>query len=313
MNKQSTLLIKPDHLKYGDTIGIVAPASSFDADNFKKGVKMLRKIGYKVQYERSIFNKCWSQPGHNKQRGAQINRMFADKGVKAIFCAKGGYGSAEILPYLDEEVIKNNPKIFVGYSDITTLLLYLQTVAGMVVFHGPVVSGEIYEGMNSLTLEYLRRLITSPLSLGEVRFSQLRVVRSGRAKGILVGGNLSLIVDSMGKPYEIDTDNKILFLEDMGENSQDIYTYLMKLKEANKFKKIKGLVFGRMVHCFDEQSSFLEMLNEVFPRADVPVISRLPAGHIRGEEDLHFTLPLGISVTIDTSVSTFKVNEAGVK
>ena len=136
MAEQTKEVVKPQRLKQGDTIGIVAPASSFDIDGFKRGVKMLRKMGYRVKYERSIFNKCWSEPGHNKQRGFQINRMFADKEVKAIFCAKAGYGAADIIPYLNKRTISRNPKIFVGYSDITILLLYLQKIANMVVYNG---------------------------------------------------------------------------------------------------------------------------------------------------------------------------------
>ncbi|MFH1797947.1 MAG: LD-carboxypeptidase [Candidatus Omnitrophota bacterium] len=313
MKKQNAPRSKPARLNYADTIGIVAPASSFDAENFRKGVKMLRKTGNKVKYERSIFNKCWSQPGHDKQRAAQINRMFADKEVKAIFCAKAGYGAADIIPYLDKKIIRQNPKIFVGYSDITTLLLYLQKEAEIVVFHGPVVSGEMYEGMNPLTLEYLKKLITSPAPFGEISFPQLKVIRPGKAKGVLAGGNLSLIVDSLGKSYEIDTADKVLFLEDVGENTEDIRGYFIKLKQADKFKTIKALMFGRMLDCFDEQSGLLDILDEFFPGSDIPIISRFPAGHIKTAEELNFTLPLGVEISIDTNIPLLEITESAVK
>jgi muramoyltetrapeptide carboxypeptidase len=153
---------------------------------------MLQNLGYRVYYERTILNKCWSQPGHDKQRAYQINRMFENKEIKAILCAKAGYGSTEILPFLNKRIIRNNPKIFVGYSDITILLLYLQKIADMVVFHGPVVSDEIYDGMHQLTLEYLMALFNEPKPLGELKFPQLIAFKPGKATGPLVGGNMSL-------------------------------------------------------------------------------------------------------------------------
>ncbi|MCQ9204875.1 MAG: LD-carboxypeptidase [Omnitrophica bacterium] len=306
-------ITKPQRLKKGDTIGIVAPASSFDIDNFKNGIKMLRKIGYKVKYERAIFNECWSRPGHDRQRGTQINRMFADKEVRAIFCAKAGYGSIETLPYLDKEVIRNNPKIFVGYSDITILLLDLQRIANMVIFHGPVVSDEIYDGMNQQTLEYLLGLICEPSAFKTLTFRQLISFEPGKATGILVGGNMSLIVGAINTPYDINTDNKILFLEDIGENLDVIKSYLISLKDAGKFKKVRGIIFGKMVDCFDEQRNIRAIVNEVSAKSRVPVLFGFPSGHTGKRGALHVTLPLGIPVTIDADNLTIKINEPAVQ
>lgn len=308
----NNFFIKPPRLKRGDTIGIVAPASSFDADNFKKGIKQLRKLGFKVKYERTIFHKCWSLPGHNKQRAKQINRMFADREVKAILCAKAGYGSAEILPYLDDKIIKENPRIFVGYSDITILLLYMQYVGNMAVFHGPVVSNEIFEGMNSLTLDYFLRVICKPAPLGNIEFSRMHCLRPGEARGILVGGNISLIIEAMGTPYEINTKGRILFLEDIAEDFGALGDYFLKMEKAGKFKEVKGIIFGRMVNCFTAEHKMSDLIHEIFTGLDVPILSGFPSGHIKSRGDLNITLPLGVEVNMDASALSVEVAEAAV-
>ena len=312
MDKAKSPVIKPPRLNRGDVIGIVAPSSSFDIENFKRGIKKLRLMGYKVKYERSIFNKCWSMPGHNKQRSFQINRMFADRQVKAIFCAKGGYGSVEILPFLNRKIIRRNPKIFVGYSDITILLLYLQKIANMVVFHGPVVSDEIYEGMNSVTLDYLLRTLSQTSPLGAVMFPQLTSFKPGKASGTLVGGNLSLIADSIGTFYRISTSGTILFLEDIGEDLKRIRNYLLRLRRAGVFKGIKGVLFGIMVDCFEVQENLRTLVNDIFKGYDIPILFGFPSGHKYKREAPHVTLPLGVKATIDADNLMLQIDEEAV-
>lgn len=305
---------KPPRLKRGDTIGIIAPAWSFDSANFERGVEKLKALGFRVKYDASIFGKYWSMAGYDKERAAQINFMFADRQVKAIFCAKAGYGSIRTLPYLKTEIIRRNPKIFVGYSDITILLYYLHRAGGMVVFHGPVVSGEIYEGMNPVNIDFLLSAIMEPSALGEIGFTSLKVLRNGKAKGILVGGNLSLVISAIGTPYDIDTDNKILFLEDIGEDLEVIDNCIMHLKLAGKFRKVKGLVFGRMVDCVDDSGyrhTIEDVLHDTLRDIDVPVLYGFPSGH-RAEGDLNITLPMGVSVTLDTDKPALIINEPAV-
>ncbi|MBN1794856.1 MAG: LD-carboxypeptidase [Candidatus Omnitrophica bacterium] len=308
--------VRPKRLRHNDTIGIVAPASSFDRENFKRGVSVLRRLGYKVVYERAIFSKYWSKPGHNEQRAHQINRMFADNRIKAILCAKAGCGSTGIIPYLDKDVIRAHPKIFVGYSDITILLLYLQAAANMVVFHGPVVSGEMYEDMNPATMDYLLRLITQPHALGRITFPSLRYIKPGRATGMLVGGNISLIVEAIGTPFEIDTDNKILFLEEIGEDLEVITGYFERLKRSGAFKKIRGLIFGRMVDCFedlDPQEGIISLIHRELADLAVPVLFGFPSGHTQSREGLHVTLPFGTEVSIDSDNLSLLIEQAAVK
>jgi muramoyltetrapeptide carboxypeptidase len=305
----------PQRLSKGDTIGIVAPAWSFDHGNFKKGVRVLKKLGFRVKYDRSIFRRYWSMAGHARQRADHINSMFADMDVKAIFCAKAGYGSIRTIPYLDKGVIKENPKIFIGYSDITILLSYLQKVARMVVFHGPVVAGEIHEEMNRLSLEYLLRAISKPEPLGELSFPSLRTLRPGKASGTLVGGNLSMIISAIGTPYDIGTENTVLFLEDIGEGLEHIDNYLMHLKLAGKLKKIRGIIFGRMIDCVNYSGTkygMKDILKDILYDIDVPIIYGFPSGH-RSLGDVNVTLPLGVPLTLDADHKKVIITRAGVK
>ena len=306
---------KPLCLEKGDAIGIVAPAWSFDKYKFRQGVDKLRGFGFRVKFERSIFSRYWSMAGYDKERAGQINRMFADRKIKAIFCAKAGYGSIRTIPYLNKNIIRRNPKIFVGYSDITILLSYIYSLGRMVVFHGPVVSGEMHENMNSITLHHLLRAVTETSPLGIKKFSSLKSLKRGRGSGILVGGNMSLLVNAIGTPYDIDTDNKILFLEDVGEDLEMIDHYLMHFKLAGKFRRIKGIVFGKMLGCVDrsgKKHNIKEILGDIFKDIKVPVIYGFPSGHrVPGEANV--TLPFGVSVTVDAYEPALIFNEAGVR
>ncbi len=308
-------LKKPYALDKGDTIGIVAPAWSFDPENFKRGVDYLRSLGYKVKYDNAIFSKYWSMAGHDKERASHINRMFADKDVKAIFCATAGYGSIRTIPYLDTKLIRRNPKIFVGYSDITILLYYLYKAGRMVVFHGPVIAEEIYAGMNLINLDYLMLAITQTQPLGEMQFPSLKMLKSGRSTGILVGGTMPLVISSIGTPYDIETDDKILFLEDIGEDLEVIDNYLMHLRLAGKLKKVKGIIFGRMVDCVDDSGNkytISDVLHDSLRDLEIPIVYGFPSGHQLAHE-INITLPLGVSVTLDADKPALIINEAAVR
>ena len=309
------MLNKPQRLSRGDTIGIVAPASTFDRERFRKGVAQLKRLGFKVKYDSVIFDRYWSMAGHDQQRAEQINRMFADKEVKAIFCAKAGYGSIRTISYLDGKIIKNNPKIFVGYSDITILLEYLQRVSNMVVFHGPVVAGQIHQKMSRITLDFLLRNLTQAKPLEEVAFPNMISLRPGRAEGKLVGGNISLLICGIGTPYDIDTDFKILFLEDVGEDMENIDNMLNHLKLAGKFKRVRGIIFGRMIDCYDSSGrkyKIADIVDDVLADLNIPIVSGFPSGHAHGN-GANVTLPLGVSITLDADKPCVLFNESGVK
>lgn len=306
------LLPKP--LKKGDTIGIVAPACHFDPEKFRKGVKYLQDLGYAVKYDPNIFKKYWSLAGKDDVRAKQINRMFADREIKAIMCAQAGYGSIRTLPYLDRKVLSKNPKIFVGYSDLTVLLSYLAKAAGMVVFHGPVVSSEIHRKMNPETLGSLIRVITQTKPLGEISFSGIGTLRPGKATGELMGGNLSLLVDTIGTPYDLNTAGKILFIEDVGEELEMVDSCLMHLKLAGKLNKVKGIIFGRMKDCLNfsgSEYSIKDILNDMLHDVNIPIIYGFPSGH-REAGELNITLPFGVSVTLDADKKKVTFNEPAV-
>jgi len=306
--------IRPRRLKKGDTIGIVAPACHFNPDKFREGVKRLKDLGFTVKFDPIIYKKYWGLAGKDQSRARQITRMFADREVKAILCAQAGYGSIRTIPYLDGKTIARNPKIFVGYSDITVLLYYLQRAAKMIVFHGPVVSGEIHDRMNPKTLEYLVKVISQPKPLGEIRARTMKKLRPGKATAQLTGGNLSMIINTIGTPYEINTDNKILFLEDVGEELESIDSFLMHLKLAGKLKKVKGIIFGKMKDCVDfsgAKYSINEVLDDLLVGLDIPVIYGFPSGH-RVSGELNITLPLGVAVTINADKRTVIINEPAV-
>ena len=306
---------KPYALKRGDTIGVIASAWSFDPANFRHGVEKLKTLGFQVKYDKRIFNRYWSMAGHDRERADQINDMFANREVKAILCAKAGYGSMRTIPHLDKKTIIKNPKIFVGYSDITALLSYLYKIANMVVFHGPVISGEIHEHMNPITLKYLLRAITQPKPLGEIGIFGLKSLKPGKAKGILIGGNMSLIMSMIGTPYDINTNNKILFLEDVGEGLETIDDYLVQLKMAGKLEKVKGLIFGRMIKCVDysgKRYTIKNVLKNMLDDLDIPIVYDFPSGH-RVPGDVNITLPFGVSVTLDAYKPKLVINESGVK
>jgi len=308
---------KPSRLRDGDTIGIIAPAWSFDQEKFKIGVEQLKAMGFRVKYDNTIFSKYWSMAGHDRERATQINRMFSSKEIKAIFCAKAGYGSIRTIPYLDRSIIRRNPKIFVGYSDITILLYYLYKVGRMIVFHGPVVSGEIHKGMSEISLDYLMLALTHAAPLGELRFPTLKILKPGKVTGVLIGGNMSMLDSAIGTPYDIDTDHKILFLEDIGEDLEVIDNYIMHLKLAGKLKKIKGIIFGRMIDCLDHSGKHYtvrDILEDALRDVDVPIVYGFPSGH-RGMDTaiINITLPLGVSVTLDAEQPVIFINESGVR
>ena len=307
--------IRPKRLKKGDTIGIVAPACHFDPENFRKGVKCLKEMGFKVKFDPIIFKKYWTLAGKDITRAKQINRMFADKEVKAIFCAQAGYGSIRTIPYLDAKIIAKNPKIFVGYSDITVLLYYLQKIAKMIVFHGPVVSGEIHKDMNSGTMFSLIKTISEPCPIGEITSPTIKCLRPGKARGPIIGGNLSLIISTIGTPYDLNTDNKILFLEDVGEELEGIDSHLCHLKLAGKLAKVKGIIFGKMEDCMDfsgAKYSIKDVLSDLLADLNIPIVYGFPSGHRTGGV-LNLTLPLGVSVTLESEKEKIIINEPAVR
>jgi len=286
--------VKPLPLREGDKIGVIAPAGSVDSERLREGVEVLRRAGFGVELAPGILDRKGYLAGEQEKRAGALQDFFKRGDIAAVFCARGGFGSIQILPFLDAEVIRLYPKIFVGYSDASILLNWLLQRCGMVTFHGPMVAMEIARGLKGLSEEFFWGTL-----LGKKRQWRLpagETIRPGYAEAEMVGGCLSIVVTTLGTPYEIETAGKILFLEDIGERPYRVERMLTHLKMAGKLEKIAGAVFGGFTGCEGEgEREIGEIFQEFFRAAPYPVIAGLNAGH--GEENL--LLPFGVRMALD--------------
>ncbi|MEJ2744454.1 MAG: LD-carboxypeptidase [bacterium] len=239
-----TSVIKPPRLNVGDTIGIAAPASAFDEDAFTKGIRRIQEAGYRPLFQPDIFSRSNYLAGSDKRRADELNRLFADRSINAIFCARGGYGSQRILPMLDGDTIRKNPKIFMGYSDVTALHCYLYNACGLVTFHGPLVTE--FGDMSEDALRVVFDALGNPAPWGELPSSRLDVLRPGESEGILLGGSLSVFACTLGTPYDHSTADAILFFEDRGEKPYAIDRLFSHLKSAGKLDGVRA--YTRSIH-----------------------------------------------------------------
>lgn len=289
-------VFKPQSLKKGDTIGIAAPASPFDVDEFKKGVQNLESFGFKIHFRKDIFDKKSYLAGSDQRRSQELIEFLENPNIKALFFARGGYGMMRLIPYLEQHSLQLKPKIVLGYSDLTTLFLYLYQKYQWISFYGPVVAKDLSCHLNEATKENLLKTITQTKPLGPFSFSQTETIRNGTAEGILMGGCLSLVVASLGTPYEIDTQDKILFLEDINEKPYSVDRMLTQLKQAGKLKKVKGILFGSLENG-GSLDHFSEIVSDILSDFKGPILFNFPAGHSATK----ITLPLGIAVRLDAT------------
>jgi muramoyltetrapeptide carboxypeptidase len=313
-------ILVPKRLAAGDTVGLVLPATAaFEAEEIRIAQDQLEAIGFKVVVAPHAFDKWGYFAGHDRDRADDINRMFADDRIAGVICYTGGWGSPRVLPYLDYPLIARNPKVLLGYSDITALLNAVHKRTGLVTFHGPV-GGSNFE---PYTLENFRRVVMTaepagvlappPKKATELVDRTNRVLRltSGRASGRLIGGNLTMIATLMGTPFEPDTDGAIFFLEDVHEEPYRIDRMLTQLALAGKFDRAAGVVFGRCSDCGVKGPSFSleEILRDRFGRLPIPAISGLSFGHI--EQKL--VMPIGVRATVDADAGTLTIDAAAVR
>lgn len=250
-------MIKPKALKFGDTIGVVAPASPTLEENVEKAHKKLKDLGFKVKMGKSCYEKYGYLAGTDSLRAEDINHMFRDEEVDGIICLRGGYGTPRILELLDYDLIKKHPKVFIGYSDITALHIAITRFSQLITFHGPMVASDMLGDFNQFSKkslfnfimegEYLRNIKNPP---GE----ELKTMNPGIAEGSIIGGNLSLIADTLGTPYEIDLKGKILFIEEVGEEPYQIDRMLTQLRLAGKLKEAEGIILGDFNNCVAKSS-----------------------------------------------------------
>src|SRR6201988_4224842 len=254
MSRLNRQPVKPPALRPGDTVGIVAPASNGKRAELEAGCEALRRAGYRPFYFDSILEQDLYFAGSVERRVRELEEMFLRKDVRAILCARGGYGANYFLSNLDPAKIVAHPKIFVGYSDITTLLTCFADSAGFVTFHGPTVSKDftLPEGVDLVSWQAAMTGLAG-WEVGSEPGSEVKGLIDGTAEGILYGGCLSLLVAALGTPHDIRTAGTILFMEDVNAKPYQVDRMLMQLKLAGKLNNVKGIVFGEMLDCVQAQ------------------------------------------------------------
>lgn len=297
-------------LKKGNTIGIIAPASCTTYEKVLEAKKNIEDMGYQVILGECTKKQWYSYAGTDEERAEEINSFFADKSIDAIICMRGGYGCNRLIELLDFEVIKRNPKIFVGYSDITTLHIALNEKANLITFHGPMAVSNFTGNYNRDTYENFIEMLSNSKYEQSIKniTKELKVLNEGRAKGKLVGGNLATLIATLGTEYDLDYNGKILFLEDVGEKTYKIDRFLNQLKKHGVFEKIEGLVLGDFKNCIqnsEKDMTLLEVFQNYFKELKKPVIYNFESGH----SEPMLTLPLGVICEIDTYNKELKVLE----
>ena len=291
--------VLPAALGTGNTLRLVSPASWFDPAKVQMGMDALRALGFQPQLSSHALARYGQySAGTAAQRLQDLHDAFADTSVQAIICSRGGYGSAELLTGLDLELIRRNPKIFVGCSDITSLLTWLNDATGLVVWHGPMAAGD-FARENGVDLASWQAALSQNHPWQLRSEADMRTLKSGHAEGKFYGGCLSMLVASLGTPYEIQTEDTILFLEDVGVKPYQIDRMLFQLRLAGKLDRVRGIVFGPMLDCVQPGTTD-ELLDSVLLRvlADFPgpVGIGLRSGHVR---ERNITLPIGVSCELD--------------
>jgi muramoyltetrapeptide carboxypeptidase len=294
-------------LKQGGKIGVVAPAGCVDGESLLAGVEMIRSEGFEVELSPGIHERKGYLAGDGERRATELLSFFYRSDIDAIFCARGGFGSIQLLPYLAKAEGSLPAKIFVGYSDITILLNWLLQSRSMVTFHAPMVAMETGRELSERSRNHFWRTLKGEIKAWTVSLGE--IVRPGRAEGEMLGGCLSILVTTLGTPYEIDTTGKLLFLEDVGERPYRIERMLTHLKLAGKFDHLAGLVFGDFTMCEGEgPRDVRQIIAELFHEAPYPVMTGMAAGH--GQENL--TLPFGVTMALDGNSSTLSLIESPV-
>ena len=311
-------MIKPKALKFGDTLGVIAPASPTTEENVKKSYDSLVEMGFKVKMGKSCYGSYGYLAGPDGLRAGDINNMFKDKEVDGIICLRGGYGTPRILDLLDYDLIKNNPKIFIGYSDITALHIAITKILNLVTFHGPMLSSDLIGGFNDFSKRSLYNFIMEGKFIGSIKNpkgEEIETINGGIAEGEIIGGNLSLIADTIGTPYEIDLKGKILFIEEIGEEPYQIDRMLTQLRLSGKLKEAEGIILGDFNNCvaktlkYDDSLTLKQVIEDIIKPIERPTIANLRAGHC----EPMVTLPFGVKAKLDANKKELTILEKPTK
>ena len=297
---------KPVPLRRGGKIGLVAPAGCVDDELLFAGVQAVQQEGFQVELAPAVHDRKGYLAGDAEKRARDLEDFFFRADLDAIFCARGGFGSIQLLPYLTDR-IRSHPKIFAGYSDVTILLNWLLQRCGMVTFHAPMVAMDFARGLTQRSRDHFWGTLTGEKWRWQVAVDE--IIRPGRVQAEMMGGCLSVLVTTLGTPYEIDTVGKLLFLEDVGEKPYRVERMLTHFKMAGKLDNLGGLVFGDFTQCDGEgPRDIRSIIGELFHKAPYPVVMGMPAGH--GQENL--TLPFGVAMALDADEGTLALIESPV-
>lgn len=297
-------VIKPKRLEAGGTIAVVAPAGRVDQNCLQSGISRLEGLGFKVVPGRHLDKAHRYFAGNDRERAEDFQAAFLNREVDAVFCARGGVGAARIIPFLDKKILAQSNKIFVGSSDITTLLIYLMQSFSWLSFHGPMVATHFGKEISPPRESQLLRLLAGDRL--EMQFEGTEILQSGVAEGILTGGCLTLLCTTIGTAYEIETAGRILFIEDVNEAPFRIDRMLTYLKTLGKFKDVRGLIVGQMPQCHPE--ALPEIILDIFGDSSIPILFSFPSGH----GDATASLPLGGNIRLDAELGLVKMLESAV-
>lgn len=319
--KDEPPVIKPPRLKAGDKLAIVAPGSYISEEELQDSIKNLNELGFETTYSEKILLQSGYFAGTDKDRAEDLMEKFSDKNVKGIVCARGGYGCSRILPLLDYDAIRSNPKVLIGYSDVTALLYGIYQKSGLISFHGPVGTSTF----NDYTVSNFNKVLINPertslfnnsTSGDDENVYGVITIKKGKGKGRLVGGNLSIIVSLIETEYDVDYSDKIIFIEEIGEEPYRIDRMLTQMIQSGKFNNAAGIMMGIFRKCEVKKESdltsksftLLEVLMDRLGNLKVPVVYGMSFGHVNDK----FTIPFGALAELDADKQTFTLLEKAV-
>jgi muramoyltetrapeptide carboxypeptidase len=291
-------MIKPRALRPGDRVAVVAPASPFLRDEFARGLLEIEALGFVPTYDESVFAVGKGArsyvAGSPELRAEAVMRAWRDPTVAGLISARGGYGSAEMLPLLDPDEARRARKPFIGYSDATSILTFLTMQCGLVSFHGPMLAGRLSEGVAGYDRDSFERVVCRNEPAGDLTPPGLESVQSGEASGPLLGGNLTQILASLSTPFAFDPPSGyVLFLEEVGERPYRLDRMIIQLRQTGLLGRASGVIFGELPRCDEPsgQPTARGVVAELFAESPIPVIVGFPSGHTVGPA---MTLPLGV-------------------
>src|SRR5215471_4984756 len=297
--------VKPPALRPGDSIGIVAPASNIKPADLEAGCEALRRTGYEPVYLDTILDRDLFFAGSVQRRFRELEEMFERDDIRAILCARGGYGANYLLSNLERAKIKTHPKIFIGYSDVTCLLTVFNDV-GLVTFHGPMAAKD-WAHQSGVDLPSWHLALSQSAPWDVPLNSEVISIVEGEGEGILYGGCLSILVASLGTPYEIKTAGKILFMEDIAAKPYQIDRMLMQLKLGGYLDEVRGMIFGEMLDCVQSSTqayTLQEVIKRIVDDLGVPVAFGVKSGHVSAG---NITLPFGLGAKLEVQANQVKL------